>query len=211
MQPLQLVSVQVGRAHRIKMGGRSLTTAYVKHGVATPLPVTALGLMGDEQADLSIHGGPQRAVYAYPVEHYAYWQAARRAHGLGEIDDSLPNGSLGENLTLRGLLESDVWVGDRLAFAACVLQVTAVREPCHKLSAALGLPHGPSLMAKSGFCGFYLGVQTPGSLCAGDRFDIIAGPRRMSIAQLFADRRVSLFARASGTPALPDIARLHAR
>lgn len=182
----QLLSVQLGLARRIKIGERSILTAYAKQSVTQAVPALPLGLMGDEQADLSVHGGLEKAVYAYPSEHYAFWQAARREAGLGEIDDSLPHGSLGENLTLQGLLESGVWAGDVLKFAHCELRVTLPREPCYKFNAAMGFGRASRLMAQSGFCGFYLAVQTPGMLCAGEPFEVIAGRRSVSIATLFA-------------------------
>ncbi len=182
----QLVSVQVGSARRIRVGARSILTAYGKQPVAGAVPVLPLGLLGDEQADLSVHGGLEKAVYAYPSEHYAFWQAARREAGLGGIDDSLPPGSLGENLTLSGLLETGVWAGDVLKFPNCELRVTLPREPCYKFTAAMGFGGASKLMAQTGFCGFYLAVQTPGTLCAGDAFDVIAGRRGVGIPALFA-------------------------
>jgi len=181
-----LLSVQVGLARRIRVGERSILTAYGKQPVAGAVPVMPLGLLGDEQADLSIHGGLEKAVYAYPSEHYAWWQAARRQAGLGDIDDSLPHGSLGENLTLEGLLETGVWAGDVLKFPGCELRVTLPREPCHKFNAAMGFGRASRLMAHSGFCGFYLAVQTPGTLRAGDAFEVIAGRRSVGIPALFA-------------------------
>ena len=182
----QLLSVQVGTARRIKIGERSILSAYGKQPVAGAVPVLPLGLLGDEQADLSIHGGLEKAVYAYPSEHYAYWQAARRQAGLGDIDDSLPPGSLGENLTLEGLLETGVWAGDVLRFPGCELRVTLPREPCYKFNAAMGFGRASKLMAQTGFCGFYLAVQTPGTLRAGDSFKVIAGRRGVGIPALFA-------------------------
>jgi len=181
-----LVSVQVGVARRIPMGGRSVLTGMVKHPVSTAVPVLPLGLFGDEQADLSIHGGLEKAVYAYPAEHYPFWQAARREQGLGLIDDRLPHGSLGENLTLHGLLESQVWAGDVLKFPHCELQVRIPREPCYKFNAAMGFARASRMMAQSGFCGFYLSVRTPGSIRAGESFELLPGRRSVSIAQLFA-------------------------
>jgi MOSC domain-containing protein YiiM len=182
----QLLSVQVGVARRIKIGERSILTAYGKQGVADAVPVLPLGLLGDEQADLSVHGGLEKAVYAYPSEHYAYWQVARQEAGLGQIDDRLPHGSLGENLTLQGLLETGVWAGDVLKFPGCELRVTLPREPCYKFNAAMGFGRASKLMAQSGFCGFYLAVQTPGTLRAGDAFEVIAGRRGVGIPALFA-------------------------
>jgi MOSC domain-containing protein YiiM len=182
----QLLSVQIGSARRVKIGERSVLTASAKQGVTGDVPVMPLGLFGDEQADLSVHGGLEKAVYAYPSEHYVFWQDARREAGLGRIDDSLPHGSLGENLTLDGLLESSVWAGDVLKFPSCELRVTLPREPCYKFNASIGFARASRLMAQSGFCGFYLAVQTPGTLRAGEPFELIAGRRSASIPQLFA-------------------------
>jgi MOSC domain-containing protein YiiM len=184
----QVLSVQVGSARRVRMGERSILTAYGKQPVPGAVPVMPLGLLGDEQADLSIHGGLEKAVYAYPSEHYAWWQDARRQAGLGGIDDSLPHGSLGENLTLEGLLETGVWAGDVLKFPGCELRVTLPREPCYKFNAAMGFNRASRLMAQTGFCGFYLAVQTPGTLRAGDAFDVIPGRRGVGIPALFAAR-----------------------
>ena len=182
----QLLSVQIGVARRTRIGERNILTAYGKQPVAQAVPVLPLGLMGDEQADLSIHGGLEKAVYAYPSEHYAFWQEARREAGLGDIDDSLPPGSLGENLTLAGLLETGVWAGDVLKFPHCELRVTLPREPCYKFNAAMGFARASKLMAQSGFCGFYLAVKTPGTLCAGDAFEVVPGRRGVGIPALFA-------------------------
>ena len=182
----QLVSVQIGVARRTRIGERTILTAYGKQPVAQAVPVLPLGLMGDEQADLSIHGGLEKAVYAYPSEHYAFWQAARREAGLGDIDDSLPPGSLGENLTLAGLLETGVWAGDVLKFPGCELRVTLPREPCYKFNAAMGFARASKLMAQTGFCGFYLAVKTPGVLRAGDAFEVVPGRRGVGIPALFA-------------------------
>ncbi len=182
----QLLSVQIGLARRVKIGERSVLTASAKQDVTGSVPVMPLGLFGDEQADLSVHGGLEKAVYAYPSEHYAFWQIARQQAGLGRIDDSLPHGSLGENLTLAGLLETGVWAGDVLKFADCELRVTLPREPCYKFNASIGFASASRLMAQSGFCGFYLAVKTPGVLRAGGSFELIAGKRSVSIPQLFA-------------------------
>jgi MOSC domain-containing protein YiiM len=183
---LELLSVQAGLARRIKIGERSVLTASTKQAVPGEVPVMPLGLFGDEQADLSIHGGLEKAVYAYPSEHYAFWQHARQQAGLGRIDDSLPHGSFGENLTLAGLLETGVWAGDVLRFANCELRVTLPREPCYKFNASIGFASASKLMAQSGFCGFYLAVETPGALRAGEPFELIPGRRSVSIPQLFA-------------------------
>ena len=185
----QLLSIQAGPARRIRIGGRGILTGFVKQPVTGKVPVLPLGLLGDEQADLSIHGGLEKAVYAYPSEHYAYWRAARREAGVGQIDASLPNGAMGENLTLHGLLEAQVWAGDTLKFPGCELRVTLPRQPCYKFSAMMGFEQASRLMAQTGFCGFYLAVARPGTLCAGDDFDVIPGRRGVGIAALFAAKR----------------------
>jgi len=181
----QLLSVQSARARRVVIHGRAVLTAIHKQPVDSPVAVQWLGLVGDEQADLSVHGGLDKAVYAYPSEHYPFWQAQRAATGLTDIDNALPWGSLGENLTLAGLLEGDVWVGDVLRFAHCALRVTQPREPCYKFNAAMGFNTAGKLMAQQGCCGFYLAVDEPGALQAGEAFELVAGPRRLGIPEMF--------------------------
>ena len=183
-------SIQLGTARRVKVGDRTVLTAFNKQSVAGDVPVMALGLIGDEQADLSVHGGLDKAVYAYASEHYAFWQNARLQAGVSPLDDSLPNGSLGENLTLAGLLETQVWAGDILRFPNCELKVTLPREPCGKFNAVIGFARASRLMAQSGFCGFYLSVETPGTIQAGQSFEVIAGRRNVSIPQLFNAKMV---------------------
>ena len=128
-----LASVQVAQARKVMIDGRAILTAIHKTAVRGPVAVQPLGLQGDEQADLSVHGGLEKAVYAYPAEHYAFWRQARLHAGVAGIDDALPHGSMGENLTLSGLLETDVWVGDVLRFPHCVLRVEQPREPCFQV------------------------------------------------------------------------------
>lgn len=184
----QLLSVQVGAARKVQIQGRSILTAIHKTPLAGPVPVMPLGLIGDEQADPSVHGGLDKAVYAYPSEHYAFWQEARRAAGASGFDDTLPFGSMGENLTLAGLLESDLWVGDVLRFEHCALRVVQPREPCYKFNAAMGFAGAVKAMAQSGYCGFYLAVDEPGQVVAGESFAVVSGSRQTSIAGLFQAR-----------------------
>lgn len=185
-----LLSVQIGSARRVKIGERTLLTAINKQPVQGHVPVMPLGLMGDEQADLSIHGGLEKAIYAYPSEHYAFWRDARHRAGVSMMDESLPHGLLGDNLTLAGLLETDVWAGDVLQFPHCALTVTIPREPCHKFNAAMGFSHATKLMATHGFCGFYLSVREAGSICASEKFELVPGRRSVSIVQLFNAKMV---------------------
>jgi MOSC domain-containing protein YiiM len=178
-----LVSVQTGQARKISIGGRSILTAIGKSAVGAPVPVGPLGLLGDEQADLSVHGGLDKAVYAYPVEHYAFWEEERARAGIAQIDSRLHWGAMGENLSVQGLQETDVWLGDVLQFANCILRVTQPREPCFKFNAAMGFNQAVKRMAETGYCGFYLAVDEPGQLQAGETFSLRPGPRRVSVRE----------------------------
>jgi MOSC domain-containing protein YiiM len=177
-----VISVNCSKAKPLLASGRKVLSAIGKRAVAGAVPVMPMGLLGDEQADLSVHGGLEKAVYAYPLEHYAYWQAARREFGVSMFDEDLPHGFMGENLTISGLLEADVFVGDELAFANCRLRVEAPREPCFKFAAVMGFAQAGKLMVQEARCGFYLSVVQTGSLQAGESFELMAGARRLSIA-----------------------------
>ena len=184
----RLLSVQVGRARSVSLQGRSVLSAYGKQPVAGPVCVRNLGLEGDEQADLSVHGGLSKAVYAYPAEHYPFWRTVRAQAQVSGWDDTLPPGAMGENLTVTGLLEGDAWIGDVLRFPRCELVISEPRFPCFKFEAAMGFRQSARLMAQSGYCGFYLAVRHEGALEAGEAFELIPGPRDVSIAELFAAR-----------------------
>lgn len=181
----KLISLQIGLARRVQINGRSVLTAIYKQPVAGSQAIGRMGLAGDEQADCSVHGGLDKAVYAYPSEHYGFWLDARQQAGVGGIDDALPWGSMGENLSLTGLLESELWVGDVLKFANCALRVTQPREPCYKFNAAMGFSGASKLMAQSGYCGFYLAVDEAGQLGAGETFELQAGPRQLALPDMF--------------------------
>ena len=174
-----LLGVQVAKARRAQIGGHAVLTAIFKTPVSGSVPVTPLGLTGDEQGDLSVHGGLDKAVYAYPSEHYPFWADARARTGHAEIDDALLFGSMGENLTLEGLLETDLWIGDVLQFPHCRLRVSRPRDPCYKFSAAA------RTMTQTGFCGWYLAVDEPGTISAGESFEVVPGPRSQSVAEAF--------------------------
>jgi MOSC domain-containing protein YiiM len=178
----QVVGVQVGTVQPLQVGDRSVMSGIRKHSVSGRVAVRALGLAGDEQADLTVHGGLSKAVYAYPLEHYEFWRASQRALGLPA---ELPYGSLGENLTITGVLEESLYVGDTLHFPDCVLRVTQPRAPCYKFIAVLGDPKAAVKMMQSRLSGFYLAVETPGSLAAGEFFDVHRGPRETPLMTLF--------------------------
>jgi len=185
---LRLLSVNVGGCQRLRAGERSVLSAIGKHAVAGAVRVGRLGLDGDEQADLSVHGGLDKAVYAYPAAHYAFWQAQRSERGVSLFDEDLPPGFMGENLTVEGLLEHEVYVGDRLHFPDCVLRITAPREPCYKFAVVMGFAQAGRTMAQTGNCGYYLAAEQPGTLAAGQSGWLQPGQRSLSIAQALAGK-----------------------
>jgi MOSC domain-containing protein YiiM len=179
---MQIISINLALAKPLLASGRKVLSAIGKRAALGAVSVLPMGLLGDEQADLSVHGGLDKAVYAYPVEHYAFWQAARREHGVSLFDEALPHGFMGENLTISGLLEADVYVGDQLHFPHCMLRVEAPREPCFKFAAVMGFAQSGKLMVQEARCGFYLSVVKTGTLQTSESFTLIAGARRLSIA-----------------------------
>jgi len=183
-----LLSLNIALARPHEIDGYEILTGIGKRGVAGPVEVGPLGLAGDEQADLSVHGGLGKAVYAYPSEHYPFWQTVRAQANVAAWGDTLVPGALGENLTLAGLRENQVWIGDVLRFADCELAVSEPRFPCFKLNAALGFKHAVKLMGASGWCGFYLAVRVPGRLRSGQGFELVPGPREVGIPELFRAR-----------------------
>jgi len=183
-------SVNVGIARPLMAGGRRVLSGIGKQAVSGPVALARLGLAGDEQADLSVHGGLDKAVYACPAEHSDFWQARRQENGVSLFDEALPGGFVGENLSLQGLLESQVWVGDELHFPDCVLRVTAPREPCFKFNAIMGYPQAARDMVLSGRSGFYLAVDVPGTIEAGQAFTLVPGRRALGIPQAFSAKRI---------------------
>jgi len=181
----RVTSLNVAAARPMVIGGRCVMTAIGKQPVAASLRVEPLGLEGDEQADLSVHGGLSKAVYAYPAEHYPFWQTVRAQARVAPWDAPLAPGALGENLTVEGVLERDVFIGDVLRFADCELAVSEPRFPCFKFNAAMGFAQAARLMQQNAWCGFYLAVRTPGRLQAGEAFELIPGPREVGITELF--------------------------
>lgn len=186
----RILSINTASLSPLQVGERSVLTGIRKRSVSAPeqpvrIAVRPLGLEGDEQSDLTVHGGLNKAVYAYPHEHYAFWQTVRSQAGAQSWDEALPFGQLGENLTLTGLLEADAYIGDRLQFPDCVLAISEPRRPCYKFDAVMGFKQASKMMAQSGYCGFYLSVIQPGTLAAGESFDIVPGARDISIRELF--------------------------
>ena len=177
-----VVSVNVGRPREIADGDRVVRTAIFKSPADGTVRVGRLNLDGDGQADLKVHGGEAKAVYAYPAEHYGPW-----AEDLGRTD--LGWGAFGENLTLRGLLERDVHEGDVLRIGSAAFVVTTPRQPCFKLALRLGTKDVVARMWETGRCGFYLSVAAEGEIRAGDAVALERGGGAVDIGTAFAHRR----------------------
>lgn len=193
---MKVLAVCIGRAQRLHLGERTALSAIGKTAVEGPVAVRRLGLAGDEQADPGVHGGLAKAVYAYPHEHYAFWQTVRAQAGAAAWGAPLAPGSLGENLLLEGITEEQLWIGDRLHVGrrrgpGCVLAVSEPRLPCTKLNAALGFAQAARMMLQSGWCGAYLGVIETGDVQAGDAIEIEPGPREVNLRDLFRARAPS--------------------
>jgi MOSC domain-containing protein YiiM len=148
---------------------------------ARTVEINHLGVQGDEQADLSVHGGLEKAVYVYPAEHYLFWNELLTRETKKPI--ALQYGALGENFTIEGLLETEVFVGDKLQIGDLEFAVTKLREPCFKFNAALGYKGASKAMVQSGYSGWYLRVLKTGMVSAGAEIQLIPGPRNTSIAQ----------------------------
>lgn len=177
-----VVSVNVGLPRPLAAGERVVQSGIVKTPVPGRVHAGKLGLAGDGQADLRVHGGEGKAVYAYPSEHYAGWRG-----DLGR--DDLDWGAFGENLTLRGIAEADVHEGDVLRVGSAQLVVTTPRQPCFKLAARMGTSTVIRRMWETGRCGFYLAVAQPGEMGAGDVVALERCGGAVSVAAAFAARR----------------------
>jgi MOSC domain-containing protein YiiM len=164
---VKLVSVNVGRPRRVEFHGRHVRSAIWKVPVTGRVRVTRLRLEGDEQSDLRVHGGPDKAVYAYPSEHYEYW--ARELPGA-----DLPWGAFGENFTTEGLLERDVRIGDAFRVGSAEFLVTDPRMPCYKLGVRFDRDDMVKRFLASGKSGFYLAVLREGDVGAGDPIELAA-------------------------------------
>jgi MOSC domain-containing protein YiiM len=177
--------VNVATAQPLRANGRTVLSAIGKRPVSGPVSVRPLGLEGDEQADLSVHGGLSKAVYAYPAEHFTFWQTVRAQARVSLWDEPVTPGGVGENLTLEGVTEDQLWIGDRLVLPGCVLAVSEPRFPCFKFGAVMGFAQAGKLMVQSGYCGAYLGVIQPGQVQAGDTIELVPGPREVNLRDLF--------------------------
>lgn len=164
---MRILSVNVGLPRLVEYNGEPVSTAIFKDRVEGPVKVGSVNLEGDRQADLSVHGGYYKAVYAYPSEHYPFWRAEYP-------DMELPYGMFGENLTTEGLTEADVNTGDRLRIGTAEFLVTQPRLPCFKLGIRFGRVDIIKRFFKSGLSGFYLAIDKTGELQKGDAIEIVS-------------------------------------
>lgn len=140
-----------------------------------PIEVTKLGLVGDDQAVKRVHGGVDKAVYAYPVEHYEFWESF--------VGRDFQHGGVGENLTVEGFVETDVYEGDHWFVGEVEFEINRLREPCFKFNAKMGNKFCAKQMIQRGYSGWYMRVIQTGKIKAGDSIKVVPGPRLVSIAQ----------------------------
>lgn len=166
-----VISISIGKSSFMLVKGRGLVKSAInKHPINTKIKITELGLEGDEQADKHAHGGIDQAVYVYPIEHYPFW------------GEQLPYGYFGENLTISGLVESDVYVDDVWKINDVKLQVTRARTPCLKFNSKMKSVTAAKDMIQSGKTGWYLRVLNVGTIQINDKITVIPGPRKHAIS-----------------------------
>lgn len=200
---MRLISVNVGQPRLAMYREQTVSTGIFKQPVSGSVALRTLNLDGDRQADLTVHGGPFKAVYAYPSEHYAFWHT--------ELPGSnLPWGMFGENFTTEGLFESDLHVGDRLRVGTAIIMVRQPRVPCYKLGIKFQRNDILARFLRSGLSGFYFSVEQEGTVSAGDSFEVLSREGQgITIAEmnhLFADDRYNreLLEKAIASSALPE-------
>ena len=175
---MKIISVNVGLPREVVWKAMTVQTSIFKEPVVGAVTIRELNLAGDQQADLTVHGGPDKAVYAYPVEHYEYWRKQLP-------DVSFSWGAFGENLTTEGLSEDTVCIGDLLGAGSAVLQVTQPRMPCYKLQLRFNRDDMVKRFLATGRSGFYLSVIEPGDVARGSRVEILdRNPDRVTISDI---------------------------
>jgi MOSC domain-containing protein YiiM len=200
---MELLSLNIARPRLTLYEGRSINTGIFKQPVAGRVMLRKLNLDGDRQADLSVHGGPYKAAYAYPAEHYDYWR--RELPGA-----QLPWGAFGENFTTQGLSEDDLNIGDRFHIGPAIVMVRQPRMPCYKLAAKFQRDDMIERFLVSGRSGFYFSVEQEGEVSAGDSIELLSHETSgISIAEmnrLFVSDRYNrdLLQKAIATESLPE-------
>lgn len=200
---VELVSLNVARPQLVVYEGATINTGIFKKPVSGPVQLRTLNLDGDRQADLSVHGGLHKAVYAYPSEHYPYWR--RELPGV-----DLPWGMFGENFTTTDLEEDELHVGDRFQIGSSIVMVRQPRTPCYKLAAKFQREDMLDRFLRSGRSGFYFSVEQEGSVAAGDVFQLLQrehdGITIAEMNRLFVREKYNkeLLNKAIQTAALPE-------
>jgi MOSC domain-containing protein YiiM len=164
---MKLISVCVGEPREVDWKGKPVSTGIFKQPVDGRVMMRSLNLDGDRQADLTVHGGVEKAVYAYPMEHYPYWRQEFP-------EEALPWGAFGENLTVEGLLESEVNIGDRFRIGTAEVMVTQPRFPCFKLNLKFGRDDMVKRFLNSRLSGIYFSVVQEGDVGAGDAIALVS-------------------------------------
>lgn len=160
MRKVAIRSLNVGKPIELSFGNKRATTGILKKPISKPVFLTSVNFIGDGQGDLVYHGGIDKAVCAYPAEHYPYWEE--------QLGRPLPYGAFGENLTLEGLTEKDVCIGDSFQIGEAIVQVSQPRQPCYKLGLLYERKDMPLLVQNSGFTGFYFRVLQEGMVSPSD-------------------------------------------
>ena len=200
---MRLVSVNVGLPREAGANGERVLTGIFKEPVAGRVAVRRLNLEGDRQADLSVHGGPDKAVYTYPAEHYEFWR--RELPGM-----ELPFGMCGENLSVEGLREDEVNIGDRFAIGSAEFRVTQPRLPCSKLGIKFGRADMVKRFLHSRRTGFYFRVVREGEVGASDAIELTRrDPGNVTVADItrlyaFDKDNAALLRRVLDVSALPE-------
>lgn len=197
---MKLISVCVGLPREVNWKGKPVGTSIFKQPVEGRVRMQSLNLIGDRQADLTVHGGAEKAVYAYPMEHYAYWRQELP-------DESLPWGAFGENLTVEGLLESEVNIGDRFRIGTAEVMATQPRFPCFKLNLKFGRDDMVKRFLNSRLSGIYFSVVKEGEVVAGDAISLASRDENnvtvADIVQIYVrEASEDLMRRAIQVPAL---------
>ena len=165
----KIAQLRIGRPQPLP--GLALPSAYRRQPVDGAVAVHELGLAGDQVGNPRVHGGPEKAVYAYPLSGYAAWRAE-----FPDIADRFEPGAMGENLVVDGLDEAGICLGDIIRCGTATLQVAQIREPCATFAAVLGTARVVKAMTRSGRCGWYLRVLEAGHIAAEDGHDVIERP-----------------------------------
>jgi len=200
---MKIISINVGRPQLVIWNGEPVSTGIFKEPLAGRVMLRTLNLDGDRQADLTVHGGPEKAVYAYPAEHYDFWKR--------EFPDmELPWGMFGENFTTEGMSETEINVGDKFRVGSAELMATQPRMPCYKLGIRFGRTDIIKRFLMSERSGIYFSVLKEGEVGAGDEFELLeknaSGVRVVDVTRLYSSdkKNVDLLRQAIASDALPS-------